>query len=1263
MPIDLRPIEKPYCDTIPVRSLKGRLVGGTGRCTDAIGRQEPGTLGFRRVLLRCVGIVAAGLLLVFTGAAGASAAVPELFTTIPEDQVSGTGAGRIYNPWAIAANEQTGDLYVADARNARVDVFSAWGEFKLAWGWGVRDGSSELQTCGPAAVPPSTECLSGIEGTHAGQFGVGGGIAVDPANGAVYVVDIPNHRVQKFTVAGEFILTFGGGVDESTGEDVCTIPPQCGPGGEGTAPGEFGGWTFGRYIAVGPTGVVFVGGKDRIQEFEPNGTYKGQFGLPAEGEVKGGTPGGEGQTRALAVDQTGSVYFTFLQDYFGAPQHPEVFKHTGAGWQVFAEAEFPKSLAVDQTGHLFVAVQLENSSATEEILEFGVDGACIICLGTHFGEPVAGSFVSRVEIYGLATDSGCGVADLYATYFSDLQEKSFIQGFGPTPDTTKCPPPHVPPSIASEYAISVGSNEAMVGAQINPHFWADTTYYVQYGTAPCSETSCEGTVLAPGASLGGKAVGKLVSTAGVPLSGLSPGTTYHYRFVAQSSGGGPVYGAERTFTTFPASVGARGVCPNSAFRTGFGALLANCRAYEMVSPVDKNGGDALSVGGTSRFSELNQGSLEGSRFTFSSKSAFAGAESAPGANQYVSSRSSGDGWETTSISPQRANETPAGSATSRGQLAFRAFSDDLCQSWLTEDTGPMLAPGAVPGFINVYRREGCGTVGYQALTTAEPAGQTRGDYQPELQGLAAGGDCAIFRANGNLVGESSPSPTNYEVYERCGETLRLVSRLPSGSASNGNSSVGTAAAGAFINGRETTVDGAVSADGTVIYWASREPTSTVLYVRINADQPQSKISAGKCTESAKACTYPVSGQVLPAGIAQFWAGAADATEAYFTVGDFAHGLARLYRFDLTTKLVTSPIAGEVAGVLGASSDGSRLYFASNEALPGSGANEFGDSAVAGKPNLYLLEAAEGGGTVRYVGTLTAQDVPSDSAVPNAADPLPIKHASRVSPDGDHLAFMSTASLTGYDNADVSSGKADAEVYLYNSATNRLTCVSCIATNARPSGREVEGGANGLAGLWAAARLATSETQLYSQRVLADDGSWLLFESFDPLVPRDTNSRQDVYEWQASQSEEGCRSLGAELYVPAGGGCISLISSGAGSQDSSFLDATPSASDVFFATEQSLLSQDPGAIDVYDARVNGGFPPPPPPHAECQGEQCQPGTAAPSDQTPSSSTYQGPGSPAGRRCRRGRHKVRVKGKVKCVSKKHRKHAGHKKGSGR
>ncbi len=65
---------------------------------------------------------------------------------------------------------------------------------------------------------------------------------------------------------------------------------------------------------------------------------------------------------------------------------------------------------------------------------------------------------------------------------------------------------------------------------------------------------------------------------------------------------------------------------------------------------------------------------------------------------------------------------------------------------------------------------------------------------------------------------------------------------------------------------------------------------------------------------------------------------------------------------------------------------------------------------------------------------------------------------------------------------------------------------------------------------------------------------------------------------------------------------------------SFIDASADGVDVFFLTDGSLVPQDPGSYDLYDARVGGGFPVAAKP-IPCFGDACQSLPASPEDPTP------------------------------------------------
>jgi hypothetical protein len=169
--------------------------------------------------------------------------------------------------------------------------------------------------------------------------------------------------------------------------------------------------------------------------------------------------------------------------------------------------------------------------------------------------------------------------------------------------------------------------------------------------------------------------------------------------------------------------------------------------------------------------------------------------------------------------------------------------------------------------------------------------------------------------------------------------------------------------------------------------------------------------------------------------------------------------------------------------------------------------------------------------------------------------------------------------------------------------------------------------------------------------LSPDGSGrLFFESQDSLVPQDVNEGvQDVYEWEP-QGVGGCAKPG---------GCVALVSSGSAAGDSMFLDASASGEDAFFITRQRLLPRDQDSqLDLYDARVGGGF-------AEeagaapCSGEACKgPISEPPAAPSAASQSFSGPGNP--KPAKKPQKKKHAKHKRQ---KKHKRAAKHSRGGGR
>jgi hypothetical protein len=314
--------------------------------------------------------------------------------------------------------------------------------------------------------------------------------------------------------------------------------------------------------------------------------------------------------------------------------------------------------------------------------------------------------------------------------------------------------------------------------------------------------------------------------------------------------------------------------------------------------------------------------------------------------------------------------------------------------------------------------------------------------------------------------------------------------------------------------------------------------------------------------------------------------------------------------DLT---LVAPISVSIeTGVIGASRDGHRVYFmAENEQLVPGGPQLPPRSAA-----IYYWQDAEGppSGTISFVGGIAGAD-----RRPNLVDDtIGTPGTSRVTPDGRFLLFESSAgqglspkydqsACDGRGGPLYNSSGGCAEVYVYRAEGStpsepNLACASCNPSGAPATQRA-----------WVNARVATGKALVlrHLSHAISDDGKFVFFWTAESLVPQDTNGRADVYEYDVASHT------------------VHLISGGVGSSDSYFLDAAANGDNVYFSTSQQLLRWDiDHSNDVYDARVNGGFPEPMV-GAECVGEACHgPASSMPVFTAPASTSIAGFGN-AGR----------------------------------
>lgn len=208
--------------------------------------------------------------------------------------------------------DTSGKLYVTDATNRRIDVFSAAGEFLYAFGKNVDGVGGGVCT---------TVCQAGESSTAAGAIAYPDDVAALP-DGRIVVSDTNNRRIDVFTVAGSFLYAFGKNVNTGAGDpDLCTTSCQ---GGElSSAAGAYDAATG---LAYDPPEALYVSDEynNRVAQADVDGHFQRAFGEGVldgasafqictvacqqglTGTISGATP----ETEGAAVDCRGAVYVT-----------------------------------------------------------------------------------------------------------------------------------------------------------------------------------------------------------------------------------------------------------------------------------------------------------------------------------------------------------------------------------------------------------------------------------------------------------------------------------------------------------------------------------------------------------------------------------------------------------------------------------------------------------------------------------------------------------------------------------------------------------------------------------------------------------------------------------------------------------------------------------------------------------------------------------------------------------------------------------------
>ena len=492
--------------------------------------------------------------------------------------VPGTGDAQFTGLFSVGVNPM-GDVYVTD--DSRIQKFSGAGNplsFPPAFYWQKWGGSGEFNGPSGIAMVPWTNyfhifyvvdsnnnrinryALSdgallefgpfGSAGTGNGQFQLPWGITTDPF-GKVYVTDVQNFRVQKFSTEAVYQRQWGsngagpGQFYAPTGiaaDSFAVYVVDAGTsrvqkfdlngvfitswGSTGSGPGQF---SFPLGIAVDGAGLVYVADNfnNRIQKFTRTGTYLGEWGSFGTGPGEFNSPSG------VRVDRYGNVVVTdsgnnrvqmftsngtFLTQWGSAGSGNGQFNNplgvcTDAAGNVFVtdannhrvqEFAFPPRILMvsdilkDQGGKVRVRF------ARSTVDAFGIQGGLLYSYRTSYRNDSNSDWQVAVESFASAEPEYSVIATVPITatasnwFFTNFRVQTFIPGIPPTPvdggsesgfavDNLTPPPP-----TAFTVAVTHGSTHLSWSPSAAPDF---TAFRLHRGTNAGFQPSADNLVV------------------------------------------------------------------------------------------------------------------------------------------------------------------------------------------------------------------------------------------------------------------------------------------------------------------------------------------------------------------------------------------------------------------------------------------------------------------------------------------------------------------------------------------------------------------------------------------------------------------------------------------------------------------------------------------------------------------------------------------------------------------------------------------------
>jgi len=1132
-----------------------------------------------------------------------------------------------FSPNGVAVNSTTGDLYVVDYEHGVVDEFEPAAFESSPTGPPIKE--FVVSEPGDVAVDASSEDLYVISAAVVKEFEPDGtllreftgsetpqgsfssyvpALAVAPS-GEVYIPNGEYGVVDRFSSTGTYESQFDGG---ATPQGSFTYVGLAVNASEEVYVGDGEHHVVDEFSKALPVPAVTTG--PASEETPTSATLSGSIeptgGLGATCEFRYGTTTSYGSTAPCVPAGPFSSLTAVSAEVSGltpgTEYHYRLEGTTANGTTPGEEKTFtttvpapptvsikPVTVFADHSATFSGGVN-PNEAETAYQFEYSTDGVT----WTSLGQESAGEGTSEVPV----TQTVSNLAGS-TTYHVRLVAESV--GGSVTSGEETFTTPAAPPQIFGAGASDITGSEATLHATIYPEKQA-STYRFEYGT-----TAAYGTTVPAGEGDAGATPTQVSQT----LKGLAPNTTYHFRVVATNATGWPTTTADQSFTTLAAGEGEpvpAGSCPNEALRaesnpdpqTGapYSTQLPDCRAYEQVTPVFKSfnfvyPGSPRTLGTTATTAISTSGSPLLEQSTALLGAGPAGADEEVIGTSYELGRGA-SGWTASSLTaPASVFPNSVEELASPADVAAGLWSAAIpSQSIYAEDFYRREAGGA---FLDI------GPIAPPSATAGPPRGakpggaKGLGTYNNRIIGSSADLSDVVFQLDSpEFEGEqsylwpgdrtvgvccaASERPSLYEYVDtgHSGEGADVPALV--GVENNGTqiSQCGTGL-GADVSREAYAVRNGISAGGSTVFFNAQAggcvsgatgPAVNQVYARIGTPGAQTTVNVAGTSGCATSTSCNVTSPVTYQGASK------DGSKVFFTTTQALlpsdkDTTSNIYECELPgdgrptatpTELVNAcpdlkavPVTGTSAGanvqsVVAVSEEGSRLYFTATGVLS-TVANDQVRTAELGKDNLYVWEAPgahDPTGHTAFIATLS-------EASPREA---------QATPDGRYLVFTTTADVTLDDTS------TSAQAFRYDAQSGELIRVSVGQNGFNSNGNT------------SSDPVILASTNL-GRLTVSQDGSYIVFQSNDALTPQVHGGLSNVYEWHD--------------------GNISLISDGTDSQhQAGLIGMNTSGANVFFTTADKLVGQDIDEdADVYDARIDGGFPAPTP-APSCSGEACQ-----------------------------------------------------------